>query len=84
MDIKELEKIKDAISTAKENKTRAEINIENITEEWQDEYGIDTIELAEDKLKELSDELDSLNNKKEKLIEKLKANLPEEILDELE
>lgn len=72
MTVKDFLALKEKIETAKTNKARAEGVKAKIEEEIKAEYDIG-MDQIEDKISELKNELTSLDENKNKLVEKLEA-----------
>jgi DNA repair exonuclease SbcCD ATPase subunit len=63
--------IKKSIETAKTNRDKAEGAKQKIEEQWKEEYNIDSLEDAENKIKELEEEIESDKKKLEKMYSQL-------------
>ena len=73
MDIRTLEGIQQKIATLKDKKARAEGALETIKQGWEKTYGFSTLEEAEAKEKELTEERDKLNTLIEDTMAELKG-----------
>lgn len=73
MKVEELEKLQKRIEQAKESKAKAEGALEKIKEDLQKEFGVKTIEEAQDKLDELKKELSSAEKKLNENLDKIES-----------
>jgi len=67
----EYEEIKKKIKRANEAAIRAEGSIEQIKQQWKKDFGIISVEEAEEKITELKKEIESLKEERDKLMKKL-------------
>jgi DNA repair exonuclease SbcCD ATPase subunit len=63
--------IKKSIEIAKTNRDKAEGAKQKIEEQWKSDYDLDSLEEAENKIKELEEEIDSDKKKLEKMYAQL-------------
>lgn len=85
MKVDELEKIKELIQKAELEQAKSQGVKDSIKAEWKKKYGFDTLEEANEKLKELSAGVEKNEKKKEKLMTELSESQDwEQIEDELE
>jgi len=68
----EVQKIRTSIDEKKRKNDRAEGAIESIQQEWKRQFGFETIEEAQNKLKELGENADLYAEQEEKIVEQLK------------
>ncbi len=71
MELKEFERIKRLIKEAELKSAKAQGVIDSITKGWEDKYGFNTVEEAEKKLKELTEEKARIDERLEKLMRDL-------------
>lgn len=85
MKTSEFENIKDLIQRAEVEKAKSQGVKDSIKSEWKKKYGFETLEEAKDKLKELENEFNKNENRKEKLMNELVESQDwEKIEEELE
>lgn len=82
MNVREVERIKELISKAELENAKTQGVIENIKKEWKNNYGIENVEQAVEKLEELEAELKSSNSRLEKLSNELESSYDWEELEE--
>ena len=85
MKTSEFENIKDLIQRAEVEKAKSQGVKDSIKSEWKKKYGFETLEEANDKLKELETEFNKNESRKEKLMNELEESQDcEQIEEELE
>lgn len=71
MTLSEFERIKSKISKAKDNANRAKGALDRIKQQWNDDFGIHSVEECNQKIESLTESIESDEAKKEKLMDKL-------------
>lgn len=73
MDTRTFESIQGKIDTLKQKKAKAEGAIESILAEWKKTYGFDSLEAAERHLEELSEDINTYEEKAEAAYKELQS-----------
>lgn len=82
MSVKEVERIKELISKAELENAKIQGTIESIESEWKDDYGVETVEQAVEKLNELEEEKKSSDLRLDKLKNELESSYDWDDLEE--
>jgi outer membrane murein-binding lipoprotein Lpp len=68
MEVREFQAIQDKIDKAKSDKAKAEGSIEQIEKSWKDDFQCNSIDEVQAKIKELTEQITSLEQKRNKHI----------------
>jgi len=73
MTVDRFNEIKEKIEAGKERKAKAEGVLERIREQWKTDFGVDSIEAAEETLEEMNGEIEKAEARLESIAEQLEG-----------
>lgn len=79
MTVDRVEEIREQLEESKEQRTRAQVKIEDIENTWKQEYGVTGLDGAKELKETTQDQIDTLTKKEEKLEDEI-----ESLLDQME